>query len=261
MNMLKALFLGCCAIAVVSCSDDDTTGPDDNGGTKDNAFASKQGDYSTYDVYRLDENNETISTTGTYSTRTVLQTNVTFSGKSDVTMVVDSLFMPGSSQVERVDTVYYRIDNNNLYIYNFAATFISFIPPDFPLQLTPVPAWIKVAELKETSSEFTHSDLKVNAVGIGELPVTITAKNKGKQVIDGYTVFHHELTASGQVKFPPLIDITVDIPIILDIGGVKNAANSPSTVIKMQINKFSDPSSGGSITGRVQTLSSFHAGS
>lgn len=257
MNILKALFLGFCALAIVSCSDDeDTTGPDTSS-PAEHTFVSKQGDYSTYDVYRLDENNATLATTATYSSRTVLMTNMSFQGKTGVTMVVDSLFEAGSSTVERVDTVYYTVENNGLFIYNFAETFISFIPPEFPLQLEPVAGWVKVADLKESSSSFT-STLKVKATGFGELTVTITGSNKGKQVVDGYTVFHNEMTASSTV---PIVNIKVEIPIVLDLGGVKNATNSPSTMVKLQINKFTEPSSNSVVTGRSQTLATFRAGS
>lgn len=259
MKTLKALFLGFCALAIVSCSDDDTgTNPDPT--PTDNSFQSKTGDHSEYDTYRLDDNNEEEVTTASYSSRTVLRTNMTFQGHSNVTMAVDSTFEQGTTEVERVDTVYYRLDGNSLYIYNFAQTFVSMIPPDFALPLEAVAGWVKVAELQESSSQFT-SELKVKIAGSStELTVTIAASNKGKQTVEGtsYTAFHQELTATGTA--PPPLSLSVSLPIILDVGGVKGASNSPSTLIRMQINKFANPM-GGTINGRIQTLASFTAGS
>lgn len=259
--MLKALFLGLCALAIVSCSDDETTGPDTSG-TTENSFVSKQGDASGYDVYSLDENNEPESTTATYSTRTVLRTNMSYKGETDVTMAVDSLFASGNTEVISVDTIYYRVNSNSLYIYNFANTFTGLIPEDSPFQLEPIASWVKVAELKEQSSSFTSS-LKLNMVFAGtptELTVNIQGQNQGKTTSDvggkTYTVFRQQLTGTANLGIA-----SITIPMTLEIGGVKNSSNSPNTMVKLQINKFTNPLDQSVVTGRTQLLASFKAGS
>lgn len=263
MKTLKALLFCFCALAIVSCSDDDTgTTPDPS--TTDNSFQSKTNDHSEYNTYRLDENGAELATTASYSSRTVLHTNMTFEGKSNVVMAVDTVFVKaGSTDVERVDTVYYMVDNNSFYIYNFAETFAQLIPTSATIQVFPVNGWIKVAELKESASTFSTS-LKVMISLFGGTPteqtITMNVQNKGKQTVAGaqqnYMAFRQEITATTTLGV-----WNITIPITLDIGGVKAASNSPSTMINMIIGKFTNPIDASVVTGRKETLAAFTAGS
>lgn len=257
MKTLKVTLLCLCALGIVSCSDDTPTTP--TPAAKEHAFTAKRGDYATYTSYNLDEQDQVITTTASHSSRTVLHTNMTYAGQTDVVMAVDSTFKSGSTtEVERVDTSYYRTDNGSLYIYNFAQTFASLIPATSSIQIEPIASWTKVADLKNSESSFTET-LKVKAFGV-EIPVTITGKNKGKQTVQAgatsYMAFHQELVGAGT-----LLTSTISIPITVDMGGVKDVANSPSVLIKMTIGKFTNPADQTSVNGRTQILTSFKAGS
>lgn len=265
MNVVKTALLGFCAVGIVACSSDDTPiNPPPT--TKEHTFTPKQGDYATYTAYSLDENDQTMATTATYSSRTVLQVGMTYAGQTGVTMAVDSTFKSGSTtEAERVDTSYFRTDDGSLYIYNFAQTFASLIPTTSTIQIEPIPSWTRVADLKNNASNFTET-LKVRIKGTTfEVPITITCNNKGKQTVQAgsqsYTAFVQELTAKGAIKSPPIIDIDMTVPISIAMGGVKDAANSPNALLVMTIGKFPDPIDPKvSINGRTQILTSFKAG-
>lgn len=260
MKAFKIALLCLCVLGVVSCSDDDTpTTPTPT--TKEHAFTAKKGDYATYTSYRLDENDEIVTTTASYSSRTVLQTGLTYEGQTDVIMAVDTTFQFGSTtEVERVDTLYYRTDNGSLYIYNFAQTFASLIPTSSTIQVEAIAGWAKVADLKNNASTFNET-IKIKLMGF-EIPVAIAGQNKGKQTVQiggkSYTAFHQELTGTGTV-----LTSTVSIPFTVDMGGVKDATDSPSALISMTIKKFTNPLSSTDpiVNGRTQVLTSFTAGS
>lgn len=261
MKALKVLTLCLCAVGIAACSSDDDNPTTPTPTTKEHAFTAKKGDYATYTSYRLDENDEIVTTTASYSSRTVLQTGLTYQGQSDVIMAVDTTFMFGSTtEVERVDTLYYRTDNGSLYIYNFAQTFASLIPTGASIQIEAIAGWAKVADLRDNASSFNET-IKIKIFGV-EIPVAMAGQNKGKQTIQAggksYTAFHQELTGTGTV-----ITSTVSIPFTVDMGGVKGATDSPSTLIAMTIKKFNNPFSptDPTVNGRTQVLTSFTAGS
>lgn len=266
MNFSK--ILGACAALVIvlaAC----TTNPT----PADNTFFLKQGDYTVYQATALDTTNKPTGLAYRV-TRTVIRTGLTVGGQSDAALIIDTTFAANGTTVSGVDSLYYRIANNEVFSYfdlNIIRQIVRGIvnvfggSPDISLRGF-VPGWVKIGELNDipSTSDFpaTTFTTSFDAPLVGSLTLTakVGGRNQGKTslTVNGTTYQVHRQTEKYDIT--TTIGLSVILPFEMDFG--ISSQGAPRTILRSQQNSIiiASPLFRQALPGEQRTITSFTAG-
>jgi hypothetical protein len=215
-------------------------------------FGYRANDYTVYDAATLDSANN--PTTTTYRvTRTVARTGVTIGGQSDAVLLRDTTFAPGGTRVASVDTLYYRVANDEVFYYfdiNAVGRIIRRIanglgqPVDIGLLGIQglEPKWIKIAELRDAAgSDFPQSTFSASGdlatFGSISLSLGLTGKNQGLTTVNvgtnGYRS-HRQTQSFAITTTLPFVGAIRSSSVSDTDFGIPAQQNTPRTVIRSQ---------------------------
>jgi hypothetical protein len=245
-------------------------------------FGFRANDYTVYDATALDTNNNPTSTTYRVS-RTVVRTGVSIGGQTDAVLLRDTTFAPGGTRVNSVDTLYYRVANDEVFYYfdiNAIGRIIKRIGSglgvtlDIPsLGITGLePKWVKVAELRDAAgSDFPSADVAATGMvptfGSISVSLKITGKNQGLATVaigsNSYRAHRQTQNYAISTSIPFVGTLRSTATLETDFG-IPSQQNTPRTVIRSQDNTviINDVPIAGRIVapGERRTISSFRTG-
>jgi hypothetical protein len=270
MKTPRILVLCACIVLVLAAS---CTNNPSGGGTTGEVFSFKQGDYTVYNNDQLDSNNVVIRDSSFRSTRTVVRTGVSLGGQTDAVLVIDSTFFGTTARVRQIDTTYYRVSNNQVFIYFDLNRFVSILGGSAggidPSAATGVmPQWVQVAALTDAASSqnFPTGSFTATLASQGvQLSTQIVGRGQGKvtYTLNGtaYQVHRQTQTTTVSIVVPLFGKIDVVVPAEYDFG--IPSQNAPRAILRTETKatKIVIPILGTTIVpGRSSTFVSFKAG-
>ncbi len=258
------------AIAMAACTSPTPT-PSGNG----EAFSFKQGDYTVYQAVALDSASNPSGATYRV-TRIIARTGLSVGGQTDAILVVDTTFAANGTTVAGIDSLYYRIANNEVYSYFDLNTIRQIVrgivsvfggSPDIALRGF-TPGWVKEAELNDAAATidfptntFTTS---FDAPLVGAVTVTakVNGRNQGRTTLTANSTSYQVHRQTQRYDISTTIGLTLNLPFETDFGASSQGA--PRTIIRAQQNTVTVaiPAFGirQSVPGERRTMTSFTAG-
>lgn len=177
-TLLFGAALGIALLTAVGCGDDATSPTDIN-----THFELKQGDTFTYARYDRDMQNQRVESTKTMHKWVVVQTGLTYQGKTGVAKMLQLNFdATGTSQTGPADTVYIRSAVDGEVFMNVISATLSRIPIAAPFADTIQFKWFKVSDTKQSNASTWFSlgtqtgfiqDVEYPLPGLGNVPVRL----------------------------------------------------------------------------------------
>jgi hypothetical protein len=280
-TLLKSLALCTLVTLMASCS----SNTDSGGSTQStDRFTFRVGDYAVYQNSQLDSLNRPV-TSGALanyrSTRTVVRGGVSLGGQNDGFLIVDSSFFPtsglpaGVAGGTRVDTTYYRVANDEVFVWfdpsraNSSVSGISTGGGAAPRITGLTSQWYKVAELRDAAGSDYSTNLSFNVVDmtLGTIPFTVilSGRNTGRASLslNGTSNAVHRQSTRVRASFmvPLLGSINLEVPGEIDYG--IPSAGAQRAILRTQTNSYTLtlPLIGSqSVPGSLGTLVSFRPG-
>jgi len=174
------------------CGDDDPVTPPVNGGDTTTYVKFAQGDTFTYDRYNRDSANVKQTNSKNVVVWTVLNTNQTIGGRSNVTVIAEQVYeADGVTATAERDTLYMQSGTDGkLYQYNLLRSVIKRIPSAEAFLDSVPPNWIQISNTKSTTASSWVSleggtlTRTVTLLGFpAEITFTMNATHAGKQSI------------------------------------------------------------------------------
>jgi hypothetical protein len=220
------------AFTLQSCASDPVDPP--SGGATKITFT--QGAKATYSSTQLDTTesnlNKSMSEGRDTLVQTTLNTNLTYSEKTGVTMKANHYLAKNEH-----DTTYYWQDaDDNLYIYNFGLDLVNGPTAQAILNQRIDAGWVLAANMKATANAtWTAVDKPVTLINLG-ITVTVkdvvTANGTTNLVIEGKSVatkkFTHVVTATAQL-FGELAKAEIEVYVSADHGGIVRQVRKAAT--------------------------------
>ena len=250
--IFAALFM---TIGVISCGDDPSN-PDDDG-TVNLFFQFKTGDTFTYDYYDRDEDNNRAPDTKKILVWTVLRTDASIGGRSNVAEI-QQIEYEADGVTATDTTMLYFITNaqGQILQYNLLQTVLEQFSGDVDLaavisQISET--WIQVSDTKSPSPlswNFsgilnTIQDVEVAVVTLDvKIDMSVESSHKGRVATtvpagtyDGAFVTDHstptKILAAEDVSFPPLVEIENGDALIQDAVDLHYAVDIEAGILSI----------------------------
>jgi hypothetical protein len=274
MKFSRILPLSLCAalvLVIAACSNNNDTGTT----TAGEQFSFKQGDYSVYNNDQLDSANAVVRDSSVRSSRTIVRTGIALGGQTDAVLAIDTTFFGTTTRVNRIDTTYYRVANNQVFTYFDVARIGSLLGGSGTgfgaLNLKDFQAkWVQLADLQDApgSQNFPASNFSATTELAGfALTVTavITGRNLGKTTTQANATTYNVHRQSQPVTVSLVVPVAgkIDIPLNAEYDFGIPSQGAPRTIIRTESksSKIVSPLGMTNIPGFRSTLVSFRAGS
>ncbi|MES2764410.1 MAG: hypothetical protein V4642_00970 [Bacteroidota bacterium] len=219
-----------CALlfAITGCTDDPVTPPTPT------ELQMNVGDWSRYEHFTLDSNNQMIASTRFVKSRTVVQKDLVVHGQSNVIKMIDSVFLP-TGALKSVDSSFFKISNQKLYVYNFAKLLAGAAPASMGLKS--VPTWVAIGSTDSTASNLVMKDSLMIEVGTsGVQAMQMMGKASGNSSMSNTAQTTFGVVRTDWTVKAGIGGTTVDIPIEFNFG--KGTGSSPVTIVGVQLSGF-----------------------
>ncbi|HYF04301.1 MAG TPA: hypothetical protein VEC36_13040 [Patescibacteria group bacterium] len=216
-------------IGLVGCQNEPVSPPITN------APVVNVGDWSRYEHFQLDSNNQIIQSTRFLKSRKIVQKNMSAFGTTNVFKTIDSTFNPNGT-LKSIDSTFFQMSGRKLYIYNFAQVVAGALSPAFGGK--PIPGWTAIASTDSTAVNIGMTDsLKVEIGQAGLQVMMMHGMASGGATISNTMQNTYRAIKTNWTINANISGTTVDIPVEFYTGS-GSSIQSPLTIIGMQLSGF-----------------------
>ena len=147
-NLLTLALVAVALVGFTGCGDDEPTPP-----PAEQTFSFKANQKYTYESTPRDMNNQPEAANTRLVNWTVLETGLTFEGKTGVSRIKEERLAADGIAVESTDTIYIATTTNGeFYQYNLVGSVVSRIPAAALIVDSIPPVWTKLGDTKTTAT-------------------------------------------------------------------------------------------------------------